>query len=115
MKICLLGGDGIGPQVTAEAVRVLEAVSRGSEIRLDFSSGDIGYGAYQEHGTPLPDATLALARGADATLLGAVTTPAGIPGYTSPVLGLRRQLDLYACVRPIRSLPGAERAIDRCG
>jgi homoisocitrate dehydrogenase len=112
MKICLLGGDGIGPEVTAEAVRVLEALSRDSEIRLDFSPGDIGYGAYRQHGTPLPDATLALARSADATLLGAVTTPPGIPGYTSPVLGLRRQLDLFACVRPIRSRPGAKPAID---
>ena len=45
-----------------------------------------------------------------ATLLGAVTTPAGIPGYRSPILALRAELDLYACVRPIRSLPGSEPA-----
>jgi homoisocitrate dehydrogenase len=108
MKICLLGGDGIGPEVTAEAVRVLEAVS----LQLDFSPGDIGYGAYLKHGAPLPDTTLALARSCDATLLGAVTTPVGIPDYTSPVLALRRQLDLFACVRPIRSLPGADRTIN---
>ena len=116
MKICLLGGDGIGPEVTAEAVRVLEAAideSRGGHrVPFDFLPGDIGYGAYQKHGTPLPATTLALARSADATLLGAVTTPAGIPDYTSPVLALRRQLDLFACVRPIRSLPGAARTID---
>lgn len=116
MKICLLGGDGIGPEVTAEAVRVLEAANDesrgGDQIDLDFLPGDIGYGAYEKHGSPLPDTTLALARSADATLLGAVTTPAGIPDYTSPVLALRRQLDLFACVRPIRSLRGAERTIN---
>lgn len=116
MKICLLGGDGIGPEVIAEAVRVLDAISnteRGDDgPRFDFSRGDIGYGAYERHGTPLPDATLALARSADAVLLGAVTTPAGIPGYRSPVLALRHQLDLFACVRPIHSLPGAERVVN---
>ena len=108
MRICLLGGDGIGPEVTAEAVRVLEAVNP----QIDFLSGDIGYSAYLKHGTPLPETTLALARSCDATLLGAVTTPTGIPDYTSPVLALRRQLDLFACVRPIRSLPGTDRNID---
>ena len=108
MKICLLGGDGIGPEVTAEAVRVLEAINP----QIDFSSGDIGYGAYLKHGTPLPETTLALARSCDATLLGAVTTPTGIPDYTSPVLALRRQLDLFACVRPIQSLPRTDRTID---
>lgn len=113
MKIGVLGGDGIGPEVTAEAVRVLEAASsNGNAPRFDFVSGDIGYGAYQKHGSPLPDETLALAQSADANLLGAVTTPPGIPGYRSPVLALRAQLELYACVRPIRSLPGAERNID---
>lgn len=109
MKIGLLGGDGIGPEVITEAVRVLEAAS---PSRFELIPGDIGYGAYQKHGTPLPAETLALARNADATLLGAVTTPPGIPGYRSPVLALRAQLGLYACVRPIRSLPGSERNID---
>lgn len=113
MKICLLGGDGIGPEVVTEAARVLEASTNAEGASgIEFTHGDIGYGAYLQHGTPLPASTLDLAREADAALLGAVTTPPAIPNYTSPVLGLRSALDLFACVRPIRSLPGAKPEID---
>ena len=116
MKLAVLAGDGIGPEVTDEAVRVLEAVEDAKLLDdgtgFEFTHGAIGHGAYLEHGTPLPDATLELVRESDAALLGAVTTPPDIEGYRSPVLKLRQELDLYACVRPIRSLPDAERAID---
>lgn len=112
MRVCLLGGDGIGPEVTSEAARVLESAVDGTRLRLEFKRADIGYGAYQKHGSALPEATIALTRECDATLLGAVTTPAGIPNYTSPILALRTQLDLFACVRPIRSLSTADRNID---
>ncbi len=100
-RICLLAGDGIGPEVVNSAEEVLSALP----INWDFVHAPIGYGAYQQHGTPLPDATLKEVRSAHATLLGAVTTPPGIPNYFSPVVRLRQELDLYANIRPCRTLP----------
>jgi len=99
--ICLLPGDGIGPEVIGEAVRVLEALP----ISFNFEKALIGYSAYQETGTPLPDETLVLIRSTDATLFGAVTTPPQIAHYFSPVVRMRQVLDLYANLRPCQSIP----------
>ena len=99
--ICLLPGDGIGPEVIAQARAVLAALP----LNWDFITAEIGYAAYQQHGTPLPEATLAVIRAADATLFGAVTTPPNIPGYFSPVVRMRQELALYANLRPCRSFP----------
>lgn len=99
--ICLLPGDGIGPEVIAQARAVLEALP----LNWDFTTAEIGFGAYQQHDTPLPDKTLAAIRESDATLFGAVTTPPNIPGYFSSVVRLRQELELYANLRPCRSLP----------
>lgn len=101
--ICLLGGDGIGPEVVEQAARVLSALP----LELEFTRHPVGFACYQEQGTPLPDATLEAARAADAVLFGAVTTPPDVPNYRSPILQLRRKLDLYANVRPCRSFPHA--------
>lgn len=100
-RICLLPGDGIGPEVIEAARVVLQTLP----VDWDWISGDIGYATYQRLGTPLPDETLATVRQCDATLFGAVTTPPGIAGYRSPVLRMRQELDLYANLRPCRSLP----------
>jgi homoisocitrate dehydrogenase len=100
-QIALLPGDGIGPEVVGEAKRLLSALP----LRFSFESGAIGYGAYQSGGVPLPEETLALVRRSDATLLGAVTTPPNLAGYSSPILGLRQSLDLYVNIRPCRSFP----------
>ncbi len=74
-RICLLPGDGIGPEVIAQAEKVLKAL----DLQFEFELGDIGFGAYQKHGTPLPDSTLESIRKSDATLFGAVTTPPIFP------------------------------------
>jgi len=100
-RVCLLPGDGIGPEVIGAARRVLEALP----VVFEWTEGEIGYGAYQRHGSPLPEATLEKVRAAEATLFGAVTTPPDIPGYFSPILRLRKTFDLYANLRPIRSIP----------
>jgi homoisocitrate dehydrogenase len=100
VRICLLPGDGIGPEVIAAARRVLLALP----LRIQWTEGEIGYGAYQCGGDPLPPATLTLIRQADAALFGAVTTPPDIPNYRSPVLRMRQELDLYANLRPCRSI-----------
>jgi homoisocitrate dehydrogenase len=109
-KICLLPGDGIGPEVVDQARAALEALP----LDFEFTTADIGYGAYQRHGSPLPDDTLTAIRQADATLFGAVTTPPNIPGYFSPVVRMRQSLDLYANLRPCRSFehPSSRPGID---
>ena len=100
-KICLLPGDGIGPEVIASARDVLTAL----QLQWDFVECGIGYGEYQRSGSPLPDSTLQEIRHADAALFGAVTTPPNIPNYFSPVVRMRQLLDLYANLRPTRSIP----------
>jgi homoisocitrate dehydrogenase len=100
-RICLLPGDGIGPEVISHARTVLEALP----LNWDFTVAEIGYAAYQQHGTSLPTETLAAIRATDATLFGAVTTPPNIPNYFSPVVRMRQELDLYANLRPCCSLP----------
>ncbi|MDD9954124.1 MAG: isocitrate/isopropylmalate dehydrogenase family protein [Candidatus Woesearchaeota archaeon] len=100
MKICVLPGDGIGPEVTEEAVKILAALGD-----FTFVYGDIGYDAYQQIGSSLPDETLQKIADADATLFGAVTTPPNIPNYESPILKLRQHFDLYVNLRPCKTLP----------
>jgi 3-isopropylmalate dehydrogenase len=99
--IALMAGDGIGPEVTREAVRVLDALDLG----LDFAEAAVGGAAYRLHGHPLPPATLDIARKSDAILFGAVGDFAldTLPREVRPeqaILGLRRELDLFANFRP---------------
>ena len=103
-------GDGIGPEVVAVAERVLLQVA--PSLRLERA--EAGFGCYQRQGTSLPASTLEMARSSGAVLFGAVTTPPAIPGYQSAVLGLRRGLDLFANVRPARSVPvtGSRMGVD---
>ncbi len=100
-KITLLPGDGIGPEVIAAAEQVLRALP----LDIEFTRAEIGFGAYERLGTPLPDSTLDAIRSSHAALFGAVTTPPNIPGYFSPVVRMRQKLDLYANLRPTRSIP----------
>jgi 3-isopropylmalate dehydrogenase len=110
MKLLLLPGDGIGPEVVGEARRVLEALDL---PRLTLFEGDVGAVAYHRHGTPLPTETLDMAREADAVLFGAVGDPScdDLPRALRPeqaILGLRRELGLFANLRPARVQPGLE-------
>lgn len=100
--ICVIGGDGIGPEVVGEAVRVLKATTRSFE----FTQAAAGYGAYKKYGTPLPSETVETAKKSDAVLFGAVTTPPNIDGYRSPIVALRKELSLFANVRPFEPMPG---------
>jgi len=102
-RICLLPGDGIGPEVIGSVRDVLKALP----LEWDFIECGIGFGEYQRSGSPLPDSTLQAIRNADAALLGAVTTPPNIPNYFSPVVRMRQTLELYANLRPCRSIPHA--------
>src|SRR5688572_16295417 len=100
-RICLLPGDGIGPEVIDCAEQVLCALP----VELEFVRGEIGYSAYERLGTPLPDSTLEEIRISSAALFGAVTTPPNLLGYFSPVVRMRQSLELYANLRPCRSIP----------
>jgi len=105
-RIAVLPGDGIGPEVTAAAVAVLEAVqSKLNGVEFQFSELPCGAGEFLRSGDPLPGATLRACGDSDAILLGAMGIPeVRWPSGTemAPQLDLREQLDLYAGVRPIR-------------
>jgi len=109
-RIVVLGGDGIGPEVTAEAVRVLDAVGRKFGLRLEFQEELIGGIGYDKAGSPLPEATLKACEGAAAVLLGAVGGPkwADIPVKFRPeqgLLAIRKALGLFANLRPVAVTP----------
>ncbi len=103
-EIAVLPGDGIGPEVVAQAVRVLEAAAGCEGLGLDLRHHPCGAGCYRRCGEPLPARTLAACREADAVLVGAMGLPeVRWPDGTEmrPQVDLRLQLDLYAGVRPI--------------
>lgn len=100
-RICLLPGDGIGPEVIDCARQALCALP----VDWEFVCAEIGFGAYERLGTPLPNSTLDTIRSSSATLFGAVTTPPNLPGYFSPVVHMRQSLNLFANLRPSRSIP----------
>lgn len=107
MLVALLPGDGIGPEVVVEAVRVLDALEIDG---LVFEEAPIGGAAYKQSGHPLPEATLDLAKRADAILFGAVGDPDcdGLERRLRPeqaILGLRKELALFANLRPANLFP----------
>jgi 3-isopropylmalate dehydrogenase len=109
-KIAILGGDGIGQEVTPEARKVLEVVSRATGVSFEFEPAVIGGAAIDATGEPLPPATLALCERSDAILFGSVGGPKwdNMPQEKRPergLLGLRKELDLYANLRPATCFP----------
>ena len=108
--IVVLPGDGIGPEVTAEAVRALKAIAKRGGHQFSFSEHLIGGCSIEKHGTALTEETLAACRGASAVLLGAV----GGPQWDDPLaavrpeqglLAIRKELGLFANLRPVHVYP----------
>ena len=104
--IAVFAGDGVGPEIMKEALKVLKVISDKSSIDLSLQEGLIGGSAYDVFGTPLPDESLKLALASDAVLLGAVGGPKweGLDYSVRPeraLLGLREELGLYANLRPV--------------
>ncbi len=104
MKIAVLAGDGIGPEIVAEAVKVLERLARDG-LKFEFENALVGGAAVDAHGDPLPATTLEAARRADAVLFGAVGGPQydALPRPQRPeqgLLRLRKELGLFANLRP---------------
>ena len=114
MKICVLPGDGIGPEIIAQALRVLEAL-QGDGLDFELETARIGGNAVDADGEPLPQATLALAKAADAVLLGAVGGPKwdSLPFNVKPergLLRLRKEMELFANLRPAMVFPALAEA-----
>lgn len=110
-KIAVLPGDGIGKEIIPEALKVLEAVLAGSSYKFDFQEYLVGGAAIDEVGKALPADTLQACQEADAILLGSVGGPKWdtLPAKERPELGallpLRKELNLYANIRPVKVLP----------
>lgn len=100
-KICVIGGDGIGPEVIDKTLKLLNTLP----LKINFVFAEAGFAAYKKYGTPLSKKTLNICQKVDAILFGAVTTPPGIKNYFSPIIKLRKSLNLFANVRPFFSLP----------
>ena len=106
-QICVTAGDGIGPEIVAEAIKVLHAIEGKYDVEFDFRDALIGGAGIDEAGDPLPPETLQLARESDAVLLGAVggpkwdTTTPGAPRPEHGLLKIRKELGLYANLRPV--------------
>lgn len=104
-KIAVLAGDGIGPEIVSEALKVLDTLSKEFGLSIETESGLIGGAAYDVTGSPFPDETLKLAQASDSILLGAVGGPKWEPLDYSVrpergLLGLRSELELFANLRP---------------
>ena len=101
-NVTLIPGDGVGPEVTEAAKQVLEATG----VTFDWEIAYAGAEAQEKSGAVLPDATLESIRKNKVALKGPVTTPVG-SGFRSVNVALRKELDLYACLRPCKTYPGA--------
>ena len=104
-RVTLIEGDGSGPELVREAVRAIEATG----VAIDWDRQTAGEEAMAASGSPLPEAVLASLRANGVGLKGPITTPVG-GGYRSVNVTLRQELDLFACLRPIRSYPGVASA-----
>jgi len=109
-KIAVIGGDGIGPEVVREGLKVLEAAAAKTEVRYDLAYYDLGGEQYLRTGEPMPDSVLDELRDFDAIYLGAVGHPEVAPGILEKglLLRIRFELDQYINLRPVKLYPGVE-------
>ena len=105
--ITLIPGDGIGPEVTASVIAIIEAAG----VSITWERHDAGVKSVEVQGTPLPDELIKSIRRNTVALKGPVTTPVG-GGFTSVNVGLRKALDLYANLRPVSNLPHVRSRFD---
>ncbi len=111
LKIALLGGDGIGPEVLAQAVKCLRAVEETFGHQFTYINAPVGAAAIQREGSPLPETTLDLCKSSDAILFGAIgaieydNDPNASVRPEQGLLKLRKELDLFANIRPIKIFP----------
>lgn len=99
--IAIISGDGIGNEVMESAEYLLDKL----DINFNFSYGEAGFECFNKNGATLPEETIKIAKSSDATLFGASTST---PGQPSPIINLRKELDVYANLRPIKSYKGVK-------
>ena len=101
--ITLIPGDGIGPEITAAMRRVVDATG----VRIEWETVEAGADVIEKYGTPLPDVVLDSIRRNKVAIKGPITTPIG-SGFRSVNVALRKELNLYACLRPTFTMPGVK-------
>src|SRR5512145_2722196 len=106
--VTLIKGDGIGPSIMDEAVKIIDA----SGAKIQWEEAYAGLGAYEQFGTPLPDATMASIDKTRLAFKGPLTTVVGGTGFRSINVALRQKYDLYANVRPAKNWPGVKTRFD---
>src|SRR5207245_2135561 len=104
-KISVLKGDGIGPEVVDATLKVLDALAEVENVRVEYVMGEAGFNCIEKYGTNLPPQTIELIRKTEACLKGPMTTPEEPGSPRSVAVTLRSMFDLYANVRPARTLP----------
>jgi len=108
-NIAVLPGDGIGPEVVKATIKVLEAVQEASKgLKLNLRFGEAGYNCIEKYGTNLPEETIEILKETDACLKGPMTTPEDPKAPPSAAVTIRKMFNLYANVRPCKSLPGVQ-------
>src|SRR5438034_8914428 len=105
--VTLVPGDGVGPEISDASVRVLEATG----VEFDWDVQQAGENGMAEYGTPLPAHVLESIRRTGIALKGPITTPVGT-GFRSVNVAIRQELELFACVRPVKAYPGARNLRD---
>ena len=100
-RVTFIPGDGVGPELSEATRRVLEATG----VQFDWDFQEAGSDVMDKYGTPLPDPVLESIRANGVAIKGPITTPVG-KGFRSVNVSLRKELDLYACLRPCKSYPG---------
>ena len=106
-NVALILGDGTGPELAAAAKRCVDAALAAipGAGRIQWKECEAGVDVMDKYGTPMPESTIEAVRASQATLKAPITTPIG-KGFRSVNVALRKQLDLYACLRPCKSYPG---------
>ncbi|OTA57437.1 Isocitrate/isopropylmalate dehydrogenase [Hypoxylon sp. EC38] len=114
LRIGLIPGDGIGREVIPAGRRILEALPTSLGLKFEFSDLYAGFETFEKTGAALPDRTIEVLRNeCDGALFGAVSSPTkAVKGYSSPIVALRKKLDLYANVRPVKTVRTATKPID---
>ncbi|KAJ4983393.1 homoisocitrate dehydrogenase [Stagonosporopsis vannaccii] len=114
LRIGLIPGDGIGREVIPAGRRILEALPSSFGLKFSFSHHEAGWDTFQKQGVALPEDTVAaLKSDCDGALFGAVSSPSvATKGYSSPIVALRKRLQLYANVRPVKSVASAKSPVD---
>lgn len=108
MRLAIVEGDGIGKEVIPAAVEVLDALG----LDVDKVPVELGYGKWERTGQTITEDDLEILKGCDCILFGAITTPPD-PSYKSVLLTIRKELDMYANIRPIRPLPSVKGILGR--